>query len=683
MLPHTHAQAQGRHWGAGVSAVHGAPPWRLLGGIQGLPGHAYGCRYPSLVFAVQGRALSPPEQQAFWACFELLAPGIDRPDAHAAPGVDWRQTVDTLLYAWQALQRALGLPVYEPGRVLAWSATWARCVLPTQEASQRALATQVQRTLDFLNQMTLAPLAPLSALSSAQGHALLAPAAKALASHSPKGSNVPRFIKAAFELDLPFCPLPGGGYQYGVGRLARWLDSSFTDETPAISAKLARNKVLASALLRQAGLPVPSHSVVASADDAVATAKKLGYPVVVKPSDRDGGVGVAAGLCTDEEVRQAFAQARTHSSQILVEKHVHGRDYRLTVFHGEVIWAIERVPAGVTGDGRSSVAQLVALVNADPRRGTGTHAPLKRLELDVEAIALLGQQGLVEQAVPESGRFVRLRRAANVASGGTPIAAFGQVHPDNARLAARAADALRLDLAGIDLLIPDVAVSWLESGAAICEVNGQPNLGQTTAAHLYAPLLKRLVPGAGRVPVIYVLGAAEPARWACPLEELLTASGLTVGVAAGDGVRVAGELIHKAGTAPVTSYAGAKMLSLHRLVDAMVVMIEDDSPLRTGLAVDRCDAVILAGEKFNTSGNHAHDSHALWLQELLRCLLPACDGIVAHRKTGPWRDGGAPPAVVKQLSSTVWHELPEDETAAIARALQLIRTQVVDSGAPR
>ena len=159
-------------------------------------------------------------------------------------------------------------------------------------------------------------------------------------------------------------------------------------------------------------------------------------------------------------------------------RNISGRDYRLNVFNGELIWAIERVPGGVTGDGKSSITKLVELLNSDPLRGEGTHAPLKQLNLDDEARQLLRQYSRDENSVPAEGEFVRLRRNANVATGGTPVSVFDQIHPDNKLLAIRAAAALRLDLAGVDLLIPDIGQSWKLGGAAVCEVNSQPNLGQ-------------------------------------------------------------------------------------------------------------------------------------------------------------------------------------------------------------
>lgn len=640
----------------------GKLPWRLLGGVQGLQGHAYGCRYPSLVFSMEGQGLETEQQERLWRMFEGACENIRQPECLGRSLNDWASAVQALLALWQASQVALGLPVYESGRLLAATATQARCVLPTLESSRRALAAVVHRTFEVLNTNK-----EETCIESLPG--LLRQDLQRLGLAAVRGSNVPRFVRAAFDLGMPLTFLPGEVVQYGVGSRARWMDSSFTDVTPAVSAKLARNKFLASALLRQSGIPVPSHQRVVDVSEALRAAAELGYPVVVKPADLDGGVGVEAGLCSEEEVRQAFEAATQHSSHILVEKHVEGRDYRLTVFQGEVIWAIERVPAGVTGDGRHTVAQLVGMVNADPRRGSGQHAPLKRIELDEAAMALMDRGGLTADTVPAAGQFVRLRRAANVASGGTPVAVFDRIHPDNARLAVRAAEALRLDLAGIDMLIPDIAVSWRESGAAICEVNGQPNLGQTTAAHLYAPMLQQLVPGTGRIPVVVVLGASDLPLWLEPLLSMLTEQGLNVGCMHGDLVTVRGEVVHRGA---LTVLDGGRMLRLHRQVDAMVLMINDDTVLRTGLPVEQFDAMILAGDVLASEDPKARTHRPRWLEEILRCTLPACDGVVV---CSGWDSSRM--SWMKTLTSAAWRDIRGIDPSAMAAGVEAVRLCVV------
>jgi len=282
------------------------------------------------------------------------------------------------------------------------------------------------------------------------------------------------------------------------------------------------------------------------------------------------------------------------------------------VFQDELVLAIERVPAGVTGDGVHTVAQLLAQLNADPRRGSGAHALLQQVTLDDEAQGLLRSVGLTASAVPAAGQFVRLRSAANVASGGMPVSVLAQVHPDNRLLAVRAAKALRLDLAGVDLLIPDIAQSWLVSGAGICEVNSQPSLGEITSAAVYPQILRALVRGNGRIPTVVVLGA-EGSACVADIEAALLARGVCVGGHDADGVRVNGVQFLAAGATP---YAAGRLLLQERSVEVLVLSVADARVLQTGLPFDRFDFLLKTPTPFDQQS------------AVLEMILPACTGPV-------------------------------------------------------
>jgi cyanophycin synthetase len=336
-----------------------------------------------------------------------------------------------------------------------------------------------------------------------------------LRSRAPRGINTIRFLAAANALDIPWRHMAGNIYQFGWGSRSRWLDSSFTDQTPQLSAMASRDKQLCTKILRDFGMPVPTQMSVGTADQALAAAKKIGYPVVVKPADLDGGLGVHAGLTTDQQVKNAFAEAGKLSKRILVEQFLTGGDFRFQVFDGEVFWAVRRRPACVIGDGRQSITQLVAAVNArraerETLQGADHMAEQGReaIVLDAEADIWLAAQGLGKDRVPAEGQRVRLAGAANVSRGGTRQGVELQdIHPDNTALAIDATRLLKLDLAGVDLILSDVTQSWRETGGGICEVNGQPQL----ASHLPHQLLSKIVPGQGRIPVFALL--LSPKSW--------------------------------------------------------------------------------------------------------------------------------------------------------------------------
>ncbi|WP_051986712.1 hypothetical protein [Pseudidiomarina atlantica] len=327
-----------------------------------------------------------------------------------------------------------------------------------------------------------------------------------------RNSPSPLMTNAANVLGLPLFIIANATAQYGLGRNSRWFNHTFSEQTSNLSARLARDKKLSIQRLRTAGLPTTKHYLVSSLNHALDAAKHLGYPVVAKPYNQDGGGGVTAAITDAKELTFAYEKATKFNKSVLIEKHVEGRDYRLTVFDGKLVWAVERRPAGVTGDGSSSIKQLIEKENQNPARMPGSaKQTLKPLQLNKDAELMLAKQQLKASDVPKKGQFVRLHSIANVATGGTPHVVTDMVHPDNAVLAERAAAALRLDLAGVDLIIPDISRSWRETGAAICEVNGQPDLGSTTARHLYTELLASRVPQQGRIPVVILVYAADAA----------------------------------------------------------------------------------------------------------------------------------------------------------------------------
>lgn len=405
---------------------------------------------------------------------------------------------------------------------------------------------------------------------------------------APRGINNRQLLSAAFALNVPCIPLPNGVFQYGWGSRARWMDSTFTDASSTISAKLSRSKVAAQQLLKRAGFPVPEQVSVQSLDQLKQAASKMGYPVVVKPADQDGGVGVSAGLETEQAVLLAYERALKHSKSIILEKHIPGNDYRLGIVHGKLGWATFREPAGVHGDGASTLENLIAVTNQDPRRSTKKWANMKPLVLDEIAQELLAEQNVQKDTVVEQGRFVRLRRASNISAGGTPINVMERVHPDNVALAEQVARLFKLDFAGIDLITPDVTRSWKEVGGGICEVNGAP---QFSVAGPQAPYLaiSGLFEGDGRIPTVVVLAEQPCANLMTNLQARLADANLNLGFSHADGLWVNGGYLKFSRD---SAFKDGQALLINPTVDAAVIVTDGKEWLRTGMPFDRFDELV-------------------------------------------------------------------------------------------
>src|SRR5690625_3978666 len=109
-------------------------------------------------------------------------------------------------------------------------------------------------------------------------------------------------------------------------------------------------------ILSHANIPVPEGKSFTSSDEKkeiIAYATELGYPVVVKPSDGSFGRGVMTNITSETELVYAidYLFEEMVEEEIIVEKFISGKDYRLYVVGDQVVGAIWRTPPNVVGDG--------------------------------------------------------------------------------------------------------------------------------------------------------------------------------------------------------------------------------------------------------------------------------------------------------------------------------------------
>ncbi|MEP6562790.1 MAG: acetate--CoA ligase family protein, partial [Nakamurella sp.] len=244
------------------------------------------------------------------------------------------------------------------------------------------------------------------------------------AQRSAFGPSTQAILDEAIARDIPWQRLNSGSLvQLGHGVNQHRIRATMTSLTSSLAVDIASDKELTNRLLAAAGLPVPTSEVVRRPDDAVRMARRIGYPVVLKPLDGNHGRGVAINLNSEEEVRAAFEEAYDQSRRgyVLVESFITGKDFRVLVVGGQMVAIAERVPAHVIGDGTKSVAELVEQTNADPRRGVGHEKVLTRIDVTQSAIELVREQGYEMDGVPPRGEMVKLALTGNMSTGGISI----------------------------------------------------------------------------------------------------------------------------------------------------------------------------------------------------------------------------------------------------------------------
>jgi cyanophycin synthetase len=409
------------------------------------------------------------------------------------------------------------------------------------------------------------------------------------------GPSTASLVSAAEERDIPWQRLNRYSLvQFGHGRYQQRIQATTTGYTGNIAVELAGDKEETNGILHDLGLPVPLQRIVRSSSDAKRAAKRIGFPVVLKPLAGNHGRGVSINLKTDEEVEVAFDKAREHGRSIIVESYIEGFDHRLLVVNGELVAAAKREPGHVVGDGKHTVEQLIDIVNEDPRRGVGHEKVLTRIELDHQAERLLAKLGYDKNTIPPEGEKVYLRSTANLSTGGTAEDVTDVIHPDNRDMAIRAVKAIGLDIGGVDFLCNDIALSHREAGGAICEVNAGPGFrmhvapSEGTPRDVAGPVIDMLFPpdSPKRVPIAAITGTNGKTTTSRMLAHILKMTGFTVGMTSTDGVYIDGKL---SVSGDMTGPKSAQMVLRDPAVDAAVMETARGGMLRGGLGYRRCN----------------------------------------------------------------------------------------------
>jgi cyanophycin synthetase len=408
------------------------------------------------------------------------------------------------------------------------------------------------------------------------------------------GPSTACIVDAAVERKTPFIRLTEGNLvQLGYGSRQRRIWTAETDRTSAIAESISSDKDLTKRLLTQCGIPVPEGQIVKTADEAWEAAQDIGLPVVVKPLDGNRGWGVSLDVNTEEGVRKAWTAAEKEGSEVLIERYVRGDEHRVLVVGDRVVAATRGETACITGDGTSTVEQLIdTQINTDPRRGLAEGFPLDLIRLHTArgemSLLEIQRQGLQPDSVPVKGRIVVVQRNGNLNNDVTDL-----VHPDVAAVATLAARVVGLDIAGIDIVTQDISRPLEETHGAIIEVNAGPGLlmhvkpavgeprpvGKAIVEHLFGPN------ESGRIPVVGIVGSKQTTELSQLVAWLLHLSGRRTGLACKDGLFMDQ---HHLGKYDARGFETSERLLINRALDAAVFETTPAHILDEGLAYDRC-----------------------------------------------------------------------------------------------
>jgi cyanophycin synthetase len=423
------------------------------------------------------------------------------------------------------------------------------------------------------------------------------------------GPSTESLVREAERRNIPWRQLSARSLiQFGYGVRQKRVQATLSDRTGILAVELACDKDGTKRILADAGVPVPRGTTVRYADELKDAIDDVGgYPIAIKPLDGNHGRGITLDIGSWEAAEEAFemAMAESKSQTVLLERFYKGNDHRVLVVNGQVVAVAERVPARVIGDGRSTIQELIDETNRDPRRGSGHDNVLTKIVLDRSLEQMLDRQNLSLDTVLDRGEICYLRGTANLSTGGIAIDRTDEIHPENVWIAQRIVKIIGLDIAGIDIVTPDISKPLREVGGVVIEVNAAPGFrmhvqpSEGIPRNVAEPVLDMLFPpgSPARVPIVSVTGTNGKTTTTRLIAHIYRQTGQMVGYTTTDGTYIGDYLVEQGDN---TGPQSANLILQDPTVEVAILETARGGILRSGLAFDRCDV----GVVLNVAADH-------------------------------------------------------------------------------
>lgn len=257
------------------------------------------------------------------------------------------------------------------------------------------------------------------------------------------------------------------------------------DINPLGSSKIASDKDFSSFFIKNLGYPVVPDSQTffskvwgdkigcrnRNIDAAYRYAKKIGFPVIVKPNDGSQGWGVVMAH-NKKELYKSIEHIFSLHQIVLIQKPVYGNDYRIVVLDNKIISAYQRIPLSIIGNGKSTILKLLKLKQ---KQHISNGCNLKIRFDDSRIATKLHHQGLTLDSIPANNVRIYLLDNANLSTGGDSIDFTKKLHPSFKKIAIKLVKDMGLRLCGVDMIIAG-DISDKPQTYWVLEINSSPSV---------------------------------------------------------------------------------------------------------------------------------------------------------------------------------------------------------------
>ncbi len=413
------------------------------------------------------------------------------------------------------------------------------------------------------------------------------------------GPNTQAILEEARYHEIPVIRLdPYNLIQLGTGKYQKRIRATLSPGTSFVALENSKDSFLATLMLRDAGIPVPITFKTSSIEECLDFYKNLGRPIVVKSPVNDKTRPVFPALNDPSSITRAFNACTEYDHEVLLQEQIPGTTFRLLVINNKFVAATRLEKAEVMGNGTDSIAILTEKLNESQKRKPGDKGALTAIDLDEECIATLQFYGYQPQTIPENGLRVILSNHSSPSAGAVTTDVTGVVHPINRFIAEQAARISGLDVAGVNMVCPDISRPITNEQGAVINVLAGPdfrmhlNPFNGKPRNVAREFIRLVFPekSPARVPVFSITGSAGKSVCAYLINFMLEKQGYNTGLAHSDGIYSCGRKIVDGDMA---GHHAARLVLKDPGIDCAILETSVESIMRDGLGYEYADFGII------------------------------------------------------------------------------------------
>jgi len=407
------------------------------------------------------------------------------------------------------------------------------------------------------------------------------------------GPSTQAIVEEAKKRNIPYLRLDDYNLvQLGTGKYHKRIRATITSDTNFIAVETVDNIVLTSLMLKNAGIPVPEVVRTKSLKDILTFQQNLQKPIVIKPVKSNTPKTICINLANADEITNAYNWAKQYNEDFICQQNIEEDIYRLLIIDDKFVATSKLIPPEIIGDGKLTIKQLIENLNL--KRGVGDKADLTKVEIDEITNKILFDKKYSLKTILPKDEILTLKISGNMKFGGLSEDVTDSVHPMNIFLAERAAKVIGLNVAGIDIIAPNLKESILKNNGFVIGVNAAPDFRMHLKPTIGEPrnvaenLVNMLFPEKKktRIPIFSITGTKGKTLAVDLISNILQNSGYTVGIISSDGLFIGDNCLMKG---DMTHPKSVSLVLKDPTIDAAVLETSRKGILNYGLGYEFAD----------------------------------------------------------------------------------------------